>query len=106
MAYINISPFPVNYNQPVYGSTKRYTDYAGTFQVSPAMADTITLVNDTLYESTTGAPRSKLLPVNDSTFMVKDDLGRYVFNQNAGGKITHYSYVFADGQRLRFPKVR
>ena len=106
MAHIGISPLQVNYTKIGYGNTKLYSEYAGVYKVGSAPADTISLINGSLYDAQTGNGRNKMFPLNDSTFIWKDDLGKVIFGKDANGKVNHYTYVFNDGQRINIPKVK
>jgi len=106
MAHIGISPLQVNYTKIGYGNTKLFSEYAGVYKVGSAPADTILLINGNLYDAQTGNGRNKMFPLNDSTFIWKDDLGKVIFGKDANGKVNHYTYVFNDGQRINIPKVK
>ena len=105
MAHIGISPLQVNYTKIGYGNTKLFSEYAGVYKVGSAPADTILLINGNLYDAQTGNGRNKMFPLNDSTFIWKDDLGKVIFGKDANGKVNHYTYIFNDGQRIRVSKL-
>jgi hypothetical protein len=47
-----------------------------------------------------------MFPLNDSTFMWDNDLGKVIFGKDTRGKVTHQIYEFPDGQRIQIPKVK
>jgi hypothetical protein len=97
----------VNYTKPGHSNPALYPDYIGVYQVSPTLADTVLLINGNLYlRNTNDSERTKLYPLDDSTFMAKEYQGRNIFSKNAGGKVTHEIYEFPDGQRIHYPKVK
>ena len=38
--------------------------------------------------------------------MAEGYLEKMIFGKGAGGKVTHYSLEFYDGQRIHYPKVK
>ncbi|HXB43412.1 MAG TPA: Arm DNA-binding domain-containing protein [Puia sp.] len=59
-----------------------------------------------LYGGSTADSLSHFFPVDDSTYMDGYDLGRVVFGRDAQGKVTHYTFIRYDGQRIRIPKIK
>ena len=104
MAGVSYSPLQVNYTKPGNANSKLYPEYTGVYKAGSFPADTILLKDGTLYESQTGV-REKILPLDDSTFILKDDLGKVIFGKNSGGKVTNYTYVRYDGQRIHASKI-
>lgn len=98
---------PINYFRPIPEKHKNYyPDYAGVYQWSPSILDTIFLKDGKLYHEPNADPESLIYPVDDSTYMSKNELVRYVFGRDKNGKVTHYTFVRYDGQTIRIPKIR
>jgi hypothetical protein len=93
----------VNYTKPSHGNAALYPDYVGIYKLSSTVADTVILINGELRNEN---GKTKLYPLNDSTFMTKEYQGKNIFSKNARGKVTHQIYEFPDGQRFRIPKVK
>jgi hypothetical protein len=49
--------------------------------------------------------KTEQLPLNDSTFFARDDLGQMIFVKNDAGRITHYIYRRPDGQQFRAERI-
>ena len=98
---------PVNYFKPVQEKNPQlYNEYAGVYQLKPSVADTVFVKDGKLHEAFTGENPSIDFPVNDSEYMVKDDLSRIIFGRDTKGKISSYTYVRYDGQRFKALKLR
>jgi hypothetical protein len=96
-----------NYTNAVTEKNQRYySEYAGIYQWKPNMADTFFVKDGKLYDAMTDSPATPSFPVSDSEYMSKSDLGRVIFGRNAKGKVSYYTYVLTDGQRVRIPKVK
>ena len=93
----------VNYTKPSRGNAALYPDYVGIYKLSSTVVDTVLLINGELCNEN---GKTKLFPLDDSTFMAKKYQGRTIFSKNARGKVTHQIYEFPDGQRFRIPKVK
>ena len=46
------------------------------------------------------------LPLNDSTFFARDDLGVVIFKKDNAGRVTHYVYRRPDGQEFRANRIQ
>lgn len=98
---------PVNYFMPIAEKHQElYNEYAGVYQFNSSTADTVFVKDGKLYEAFTDQKPSIDFPINDSEYMVKDDLGRIIFGRIPKGKISYYTFVRYDGQRFKVPKVR
>jgi len=96
----------VNYTKTGHGNPALYHDYVGVYQIEPAVADTILLINGKLYvRKTTESEKTKLFSINDSTFMAEGYLGKMIFGKGISGKVKDYTLEFYDGQRVHIPKV-
>jgi hypothetical protein len=110
MVHVGTTPLPVSYfKKPAKRNNNPalFTKYAGIYQRGPKIADTVSLVNGNIYlHPTNERERIELVSLDDSTFMIEGYLGRIIFDKNAIGKVTQYSYEQYDGQRMSFPKVK
>ncbi len=75
------------------------------YRWSPSSVDTIFVRNGRLYGAMTGEEPELNIPINDSTFGTEHEFGSIIFGRDATGKISHYTFVRCDGQRLRIPRV-
>ncbi len=107
MASMSSTLQPHNYFRPVPEKHRNsYPNYAGIYQWGPSQMDTAFVQNGELYGGSTANSLSHLFPVDDSTYMDGYDLGRVIFGRDENGKVTHYTYVRYDGQRMRIPKIK
>jgi hypothetical protein len=106
MAYVTYAPLPISYTKPGDSNPKNFTAYEGQYSFDASALETITVTGGKIYTSTNGSPKEELIPLNDSTFMGEGYLGKAIFNKDAAGKVTHYTFEWPDGQRLKFPKVK
>jgi len=110
MAYLGYSPLPVSYYKASnYANVKPVINpnYVGIYQLNPTIADTILLIDGKLYSrANTDSQRTKLFPINDSTFMAEDNAGKMIFVRGVGGKVVQQIYEYPDGQRIHVPKVK
>ncbi|MBS1600555.1 MAG: hypothetical protein JST75_20175 [Bacteroidetes bacterium] len=98
---------PKNYHQPIIEKNQNlYNEYAGIYQVISSFADTFFVKDKKLYYAGTGGVPQLLFPVNESEYMVKDDLVRVIFGRNPDGKVGYYYMVRPDGQKIKVPKVK
>jgi hypothetical protein len=110
MAHVGTAPLPVSYfKDPGYkvSSAILLNEYTGVYTVDPSTADTISVMNGKLFvQNRHEKERTELLPLNDSTFMLKGYPGKIVFMKNGAGRVTHYYFEGTDGQQFRDPKVK
>ena len=109
MVFSSVVSVDTTYNiKAVAVDPKRLQSYAGVYQFTKFSADTISVSDNKLFVASTGdsKPQDAFVPINDSTFAIKDDWAKIIFSRNASGKITHYIYVRPDGQRARIPKIK
>ena len=64
--------------------------YVGKYEQAPGVFTMITLENDTLRAKGVGRPQVPILPLSDSVFFVKDNLGEFTFYKNDNNMVTHY----------------
>ena len=96
-----------NYTPGVPEKNKQlYNDYIGIYQWKSNMADTFFVKDGKLYDAMTDSPPTLTFPVSDSEYMSKSDFGKVIFGRDANGKVSHYTYVLTNGQRMRVPKVK
>ncbi len=111
MAAINISPQHKNYFKPLAKQPKIVAGYTGDYRWSPTngmptVINSIYVRGDTLFFKNPDTEGIPMFAVDDSTYMVKDDLIRTRFGKDPKGKVTHLIYVLDDGQTIRLPKVK
>jgi hypothetical protein len=107
MASISSTLQPHNYFTAVPEKHRNaYPEFAGFYSWSPSETDTAFVKDGELYGGSTANSRSHLFPVDDSTYMDGYDLGRVIFGRDMNGKVTYYTYVRYDGQRVRIPKIK
>lgn len=106
MAYTTYAPLPVIYTKPANIDAAKYAEYTGLYKSDPAVTDTIIADDKKLYVSSTGSPRSELIPVNDSIFIGEGYFGKTGFYKDPTGKVQGYYFEWNDGQRLYFPRLK
>jgi len=106
MSYVTYAPVPVNYTARKEIATNLLKDYQGLYAEDSRTTDTIVVVGNKLFLAATGAPRTELVAINDSSFISEGYFGKTVFSRNAEGDVTHNYFEFTDGQRLVFPRVK
>lgn len=84
-----------------------YSEYAGTYQLSPAVQIVITYEAGHLMAAMSGQAKTELFPENATTFFDKTDspLARTVFERDGSGKVVAQIYR-AQGQQVRAIKIR
>jgi uncharacterized protein DUF4440/uncharacterized protein DUF3471 len=87
--------------------TRIYSEYAGTYDLSPETRIVITSEGGHLMAEVTGQGKVELFPENATTFFDRSDspLARTVFERDSSGKVVAQVYR-ALGQTLRARKVR
>lgn len=110
MAAVNISPQHENHFKPLAHQPVPSAEYAGGYQWSPAngmpsVIDSVFVRNNKLFFKSPDEDAIPMFAVDDSTYMVNDDLVRVVFPKKASNKITHLTFVIYDGQRINLPKL-
>jgi len=110
MAAINISPQHKNYFKPLAKQPKILAGCTGKYRWSPTngmptVINSIYAKGDTLFFKSPDTEGVPMFAVDDSTYMVKDDLIRTRFGRDRNGKVTQLIYVLDDGQTIHLPKV-
>lgn len=106
MAMVTFAPLPVNYTKPASYNSRTFSDYAGLYEAGPSAFDTISIVNGKVFISSQYAPRSELIPLNDSTFIGEGYVGKTIFSRDKRGTVTHNYFLFPDGQKIMFRKIQ
>jgi hypothetical protein len=77
------------YEDPAQGEadSKKFADFAGTYQLAPGVTMTISAESGKLYTQRAGRPREELLPETSDVFFRKDVEGRWLFRYNASGRV-------------------
>jgi len=84
-----------------------YSDYAGTYQVSPGIFVVVTNEAGHLMTAMTGQSKSELFPESPTTFFDRTDspYARTVFERDSSGRVVAQIYRL-QGQRIRAAKVK
>ena len=64
--------------------------YVGRYEQSPGVFTLITKQGDTLFAKGMNRPQVMLVPISDSVFQVKDNIGVFTFYRNENRKVAHY----------------
>jgi hypothetical protein len=86
---------------------KLYSDYAGTYQLSPDIFVVVTNEDGHLMSAMTGQDQSELFPENATTFFDRTDspLARTIFERDSSGNVVAQIYR-SHGQRIRARKIK
>ena len=106
MAYTTNAPLAINYTKPQVIHPENFKGYEGQYSVGAPWTDTVTVTDGKVLSAITGSAKDELIPVNDSTFIGEGYVGKAIFGRNAEGKVTHYTFEWPDGQRIRFAKIK
>jgi hypothetical protein len=77
------------YEDPAAGkmNTRRYAEYAGTYQLAAGIMQTVSVEGNELYAQREGRPRLALIPEAGDLFFVKGVEGRRLFRRGDDGKV-------------------
>ncbi len=106
MAYTTNAPLAINYTKPQAIHPENFNGYEGRYSAGAPWTDTVTVTDGKVFSAITGSARDELIPINDSTFIGEGYVGKAIFSRNAEGKVTHYTFEWPDGQRIRFAKMK
>ncbi len=106
MTYVTYAPLAILYFSYVRKQPEVFRDYAGIYDLGNNLLDSVYLEGTRVLSSVDGSGGSEIFPINDSTFTGDGYFGRVIFGRNAKGTVTHYTFEWNDGQRIRFNKVR
>jgi ketosteroid isomerase-like protein len=103
---IQFTTVPESHRVAVKADSSVLDAYAGRYVWTSGLVNTLTLEDGRLMSQwrPTGS-KTEELPLNDSTFFARDDLGVLVFNRDNAGRVTHYIYRRADGQELKAKRM-
>ena len=103
---IQFTTVPENHHIAVQSDSMRLDAYVGRYLWTSGLVNTITREGGKLMSQwrATGS-RTELLPINETTFFARDDLGQTIFVKNDAGQVTHYIYRRADGQEFRAKRI-
>ena len=97
---------PVNHRAPVRIDSKKLDAYVGRYEWTNGLINTITKEDGKLMSQwRADGSRDELLPLNDTTFFARDDLGETIFVQNGVSRVTQYIYRRPDGQEFRAKRI-
>jgi hypothetical protein len=98
---------PVNYFSPVINKNQIIpASYAGHYKWSDGLTDTLFIREEKLYSTNADDPPQINYMVSDSTYMMKNDFGRKIFNRDKNGEVISYTYLKFDGQKVRAMKIK
>lgn len=83
-----------------------FDQYAGQYEITPALIITITREGDKLMMQATGQAKYELLPENEITFFVKGQTSQVIFVKDQKGQVTHLIARQPDGQELKVRKTK
>ncbi len=77
------------YEDPAPGkaNVKKYGEYAGTYELSPGVTQTISIRDGGLYAKRGSSPEAELIPESGDIFFRKGVEGRRLFRRAANGKV-------------------
>ena len=78
--------------------------YVGKYEQAPGVFTLITFENDTLRAKGATRPQIPILPLSDTLFYVKDNVGEFTFYKNDKNEVTHY-ILRVNGREIKGTKV-
>lgn len=78
--------------------------YVGKYEQAPGVVTLITLEGDTLKAKGMNRPAVQILPLSETVFQVKDNIGVFTFYKDANGTVTHYILKVND-REIRGTKI-
>ena len=82
----NLPPAP----KTVTADVKALQQFVGKYEQGPGIFTMITLEGDTLKAKGMNRPAVQILPLSETVFQVKDNIGVFTFYKDANGAVTHY----------------
>jgi ketosteroid isomerase-like protein len=101
------SPIPRNYFQALETDPKVLGEYVGTYdwpRHQDSERDRLTVENGRLMSEWRG-DRRECLRMGKDTFFNRDDTGWFVFDRDTAGRVTGYTYYYADGQPVSVKRI-
>ncbi len=95
-----------NYYKPSLKQPINYYGIPGVYKWTETKFDSFYVKDGMLYDSFNGEAPTMNYTVDDSTFMINNDLGKINFIKDKNGIATAYSYTRYDGQKIRIPKMK
>lgn len=95
-----------NFFRPAPKQPSDFSGIPGVYGWTKEKSDSFYVQNGKLYDVFNSQPPEENFAVNDSAFMIKNDLARIYFTRDGNHKVTGYIYERYDGQRIHIPKVR
>jgi len=84
--------------------SKTIQQYVGKYEQAPGVFTMITFENDTLRAKGANRPQVAILPLSDTVFAVKDNVGEFTFYKNDKDQVTHY-ILRVSGREIKGTKV-
>jgi hypothetical protein len=78
--------------------------YVGKYEQAPGVYTTISKEGDTLMAQGMNRPKVILLPLSDTKFAVKDNIGEFTFYKNEKGSITYF-ILNVNGREVKGTKI-
>jgi len=104
---IQFTTVPESHQMSVETDSPTLDAYVGRYAWTSGLVNTFSREGGKLMSQwrATGS-KSEQLPLNDSTFFARDDLGFVIFRKDKAGRVTHYIYRRPDGQEFRANRIQ
>ena len=103
---IQFTTVPENRRAAVRVDSARLDAYVGRYAWGSGLVNTFANEGGKLMSQwRTTSSKVEQLPLNDSTFFIRDDLGQITFMKDGAGRVTHYVYRRPDGQEFRANRI-
>lgn len=83
---------------------KMVQQYVGKYEQAPGVFTLISFENDTLRAKGANRPQVAILPLSETVFAVKDNVGEFTFYKDEKGQVTHY-ILRVSGREIKGTKV-
>jgi ketosteroid isomerase-like protein len=104
---IQFTTVPESHRIAVKADSSVLDAYVGRYAWTSGLVNTLTREDGRLMSQwrPTGS-KTEELPLDDSTFFARDDLGVLVFKRDNDGHVTHYIYRRPDGQEFKANRIK
>ena len=104
---IQFTTVPESHRSAVATDSSALDAYVGRYAWTSGLVNTFTRERGRLMSQwrATGS-KDEQLPLNDSTFFARNDLGIVIFKKDNAGRVTHYIYRRADGQEFKANRIQ
>jgi len=83
---------------------KTVQQYVGKYEQAPGVFTLISFENDTLRAKGANRPQVAILPLSETVFAVKDNVGEFTFYKDEKGQVTHY-ILRVSGREIKGTKI-